>query len=138
MPEILREGEHLTIVTYGSCVRYAVEASDIASKFGIETEVVDVQTLLPFDLEHIISGSLRKTSKVLFLDEDVPGGASAYMMQQVIEGQGAFKLLDGPPETMSAAEHRTPYGSDGDYYSKPQVEDIVERIYRMVFETKMY
>ena len=138
LPEILRKGKHLTIVTYGSCVRYAIEAAEITSEFGIEVEVIDVQTLLPFDLEHIITGSIRKTSKVLFLDEDVPGGASAYMMQQVIEGQSAFKLLDGPPETMSAAEHRTPYGSDGDYYSKPQADDIVERIYQMVFESKMY
>ncbi|MFT6807835.1 MAG: pyruvate/2-oxoglutarate/acetoin dehydrogenase E1 component/TPP-dependent pyruvate [Saprospiraceae bacterium] len=138
MPEIVLQGEHLTLVTYGSCVKYALDAADIVRDFGIAVEVVDVQTLLPFDLEHIISGSIKKTSKVLFLDEDVPGGASAYMMQQVIEEQGAFKLLDGPPETMSAQEHRTPYGSDGDYYAKPQVEDIVERIYQMVFETKMY
>lgn len=137
MPEIVREGEHLTIVTYGSCVRYAIEAAEIVLGMGIEVEVVDVQTLLPFDLEHVIKGSIRKTSKVLFLDEDVPGGASAFMLQQTIEGQQAFQYLDAPPSTLCASEHRTPYGSDGDYYAKPQVEDIVDRIYEMVMETKM-
>ncbi len=138
IPEILVEGDQLTVVTYGACVRYAVEAARVVETMDISVEIIDVQTLLPFDLEKVILASIRKTNKVLFVDEDLPGGASAYMMQKVIEEQGAFQYLDGVPETMSAAEHRTPYGSDGDYQAKPQVEDMVERMYKMVFEESMY
>jgi len=138
IPEVLTEGDHLTLVTYGSCVRYAMEAIKICRDFGISVELIDVQTLLPFDMERIIVNSLRKTNKILFLDEDVPGGASAYMMQQVLEVQGGFKYLDGPPSTLTAKDHRTPYGNEGDYYAKPQTDDIVEKIYEIVFEMKMY
>jgi len=136
IPEILLEGDHLTVVTYGSCVRYAMAAAKICEDFGISVELIDVQTLLPFDMERIIVNSLRKTNKILFLDEDVPGGASAYMMQQVLEVQGGFQYLDGSPSTLTAKDHRTPYGNEGDYYAKPQIEDIVEKIYEIVFEQK--
>jgi len=138
IPEIVLSGDHLTLVTYGSCVRYALEAAGIAAGFGIAVEVIDVQTLLPFDLERVIVNSLRKTSRIIFLDEDVPGGATSYMMQQVLEVQDGYKYLDAKPVTMTSKEHRTPYGSDGDYYAKPQIEDIVERIYEVVFETSLY
>jgi pyruvate/2-oxoglutarate/acetoin dehydrogenase E1 component len=97
-------------------------------------ELIDVQTLLPFDINGIISESIRKTSRVIFLDEDVPGGASAYMFQQVFEKQDIFRYLDAPPLTISAKAHRSPYGSDGDYFSKPNAEEIFETIYRMMSE----
>jgi len=138
IPEILMEGDHLTLVTYGSCVRYAMEAVMICKEFGISVELIDVQTLLPFDTERVIVNSLRKTNKILFLDEDVPGGATAYMMQQVLEVQDGFRYLDGAPATLTAKDHRTPYGNEGDYYAKPQTDDIVEKIYELVFESVMY
>ncbi len=134
LPEVLVPGSDVTIVTYGSCVRIASKALKILDRFGVDAELIDIQTLVPFDLEHVILESLKKTNKILFLDEDVPGGATAYMMQQVIEGQGGFKYLDAPPKTLTAKDHRTPYGSEGDYYSKPQVSDVVEAIYELVFE----
>lgn len=137
IPEVLVEGDHITVVTYGSCVRYAMAAIKICADFGISAELIDIQTLLPFDMEKIIVNSLRKTNKILFLDEDVPGGASAYMMQQVLEVHGGFQHLDGPPATLTAKDHRTPYGNEGDYYAKPQIDDIVEKIYEIVFEQEL-
>ncbi len=137
IPEVLMEGDHITLVTYGSCVRYAMSAAKICADFGISVELIDVQTLLPFDMEKIIVSSLRKTNKILFLDEDVPGGATAYMMQQVLEVQGGFNYLDGPPATLTAQDHRTPYGNEGDYFAKPQTDDIVEKIYEVVFEQEI-
>lgn len=138
IPEVLVKGAHLTLVTYGSCVRYAMKATEQLAAFGIEVELIDVQTLLPFDSEKVILASLKKTNKILFLDEDVPGGATAYMMQQVLEVQGGFQYLDDRPYTLTAKEHRTPYGNDGDYFAKPQTEDIVELVYQIVFEEAMY
>lgn len=138
MPEVLREGQDISIVTYGSCVRLAMQAIETLEHFGISVELIDIQTLIPFDLERGILESIKKTNKVLFLDEDVPGGATAYMMQQVLEEQGAFKYLDGEPLTLSAKPHRTPYGSEGDYYAKPQVEDIIQLVYQMVFEEEYF
>ena len=133
VPELITEGTDLTIVTYGPNVRYAQEAvSRVAAYASIE--LIDVQTLIPFDLEHRIVESLKKTSKILFLDEDVPGSSSAYMMQQVLEVQGGYQYLDGKPRTLSAKEHRCAFGSDGDYFSKPQVEDIVAIILEMIAE----
>ncbi len=132
MPEIVHNGTDVTVVTYGACVRVCLEAAHLAEKAGISAEVIDVQTLMPFDLEHIISNSLKKTNKILFVDEDVPGGATAYMMQQVIEGQNGFKYLDAAPRCLSASEHRTPFGSDGDYYSKPNPESVFEMIYEIM------
>lgn len=133
-PEVLREGTDLTLVTYGSCVRVAEEACDFLAEQGINVELIDVQTLLPFDLEHRIVASLEKTNRILFLDEDVPGGATAYMLREVMETQGGYRFLDAQPRTLSAAVHRPPYGSDGDYFSKPNPEDVVEMVRKMVAE----
>jgi len=134
MPEVLKEGSDVTLVTYGSCVRIAQDACKLLEQQGISVELIDVQTLLPFDLESIISTSLAKTNRIVFLDEDVPGGATAYMMQEVMEIQGGYKLLDAPPVTLTAKAHRPPYGSDGDYFSKPNTEDIFECIYGLMRE----
>lgn len=134
-PEIMCEGDDITLVTYGSMVRMAEEAATQLSEFGISAEVIDVQTLLPFDLNHSIKESIAKTNRVVFIDEDVPGGASAYMMNKVIEEQGAYFLLDSEPKTLSSKEHRPAYGSDGDYFSKPSVEDIFDAAYALMHES---
>jgi pyruvate/2-oxoglutarate/acetoin dehydrogenase E1 component/TPP-dependent pyruvate/acetoin dehydrogenase alpha subunit len=136
VPEVLREGHDVTVVTYGACCRIALEAAERLESVGISVEVIDVQTLLPFDLEGRIAESVRRTNRVLFLDEDVPGGASAYMLQQVVERQEAFHWLDAPPKTLSAKEHRPAYGSDGDYFSKPNRESIFEAVYEMMYEAR--
>lgn len=128
IPEILIPGQDLTIVTYGSCVRIAEQAIHMAAEQGVHAELIDVQTLLPFDVEHRIVQSIKKTSRVIFLDEDVPGGATAFMLREVLDVQGGYHYLDAAPVCLSAAPHRTPYGSDGDYYSKPNVEDVAEAI----------
>jgi pyruvate/2-oxoglutarate/acetoin dehydrogenase E1 component len=135
-PEVLQEGTDITIVTYGSCIRIAQESMKMLEKTGISVELIDVQTLLPFDLEHRIVQSLKKTNRVLFLDEDVPGGATAYMLQKVMEEQKGYQYLDSAPATLSAKEHRTPYGSDGDYFAKPNTEDIFEAVYRIIYEAE--
>jgi 2-oxoisovalerate dehydrogenase E1 component len=134
VPEVLREGRDVTVVTYGACCRIAAEAAEQLATTGIEVELIDVQTLLPFDLRHEILDSVKKTNRVVFLDEDVPGGASAYMMQQVLERQGAWSWLDAPPVTVTAAAHRPAYGSDGDYFSKPSREDVFDAVYRLMHE----
>jgi len=134
IPETLRIGDDLTIVTYGACCRLALEAAERLSNVGIDIEIIDVQSLLPFDINHDILDSLKKTSRILFLDEDVPGGATAYMLQKVIEGQGGYFWLDAPPRTLSAQAHRPAYGSDGDYWSKPNVETIFDAAYEMMHE----
>ncbi|MBL7777346.1 MAG: transketolase [Chitinophagales bacterium] len=133
-PEVLHEGDDVTLVTYGSCVRIAQEAMEQLSKVGISVELIDVQTLLPFDLNHTIIKSVKKTNRVVFLDEDVPGGASAYMFQKVFEEQGAYRWLDSEPRTITAKEHRAAYGTDGDYFSKPNAEEVFEVIYGMMSE----
>jgi 2-oxoisovalerate dehydrogenase E1 component len=132
--EVLKEGNDVTIITYGSMCRIVMEAAKQLSDFGIEVEVIDVQTLAPFDLSHDILRSLKKTNRIVFADEDVPGGASAYMLQKVIEEQKGYNYLDSNPITISAKEHRPAYGSDGDYYSKPNVEEVFDRIYEMMSE----
>ncbi|MFK7823511.1 MAG: thiamine pyrophosphate-dependent enzyme [Oligoflexales bacterium] len=132
--EVLSEGTDVSIVTYGANIRIAMQAMKKLKLIDISIELIDVQTLLPFDLDHQIANSLKKTNAVLFLDEDVPGGSSAYMMQQVLENQGAYEYLDAPPRTLSAKDHRAAYGSDGDYFSKPNIEDIVHTIYEMMHE----
>ena len=134
VPEVIRSGDDLTVVTYGALCKIAVEAAEILAEMGIEIEIVDVRTLLPFDLHNIILGSIKKTSRVLFLDEDVPGGASAYMMQQVLEGQGAYYWLDAAPKTLTASPHRPAYGSDGGYFSKPNRESIINTVLTMMHE----
>lgn len=135
IPEILIEGNDVTLVTYGSCCRIAQEACSQLLVHGISVELIDVQSLIPFDINRVITESLKKTSKIVFLDEDVPGGATAYMMQQVIETQNGFRYLDAAPVTITAKEHRPAYGSDGDYFSKPNVEDVFNGIYRMMHES---
>jgi pyruvate/2-oxoglutarate/acetoin dehydrogenase E1 component len=112
----------------------AEEAIKFLEGFGAKIELIDVQTLLPFDLHGVIGKSLAKTNAVLFFDEDVPGGAAAYMMQQVLEGQGAYEHLDAAPRTLSAQPHRSAYASDGDYWSKPNAEDVIETVYEMLRE----
>jgi pyruvate/2-oxoglutarate/acetoin dehydrogenase E1 component len=133
-PEVLREGTDLSVVTYGACCRLALEAAEVLTTAGISIEVLDVQTLLPFDVDGRIVESIRKTGRVLFLDEDVPGGATAFMMQQTLE-HGGFWWLDSAPNTLTAKAHRPAYGSDGDYFSKPGREDIVEAIYGQLRES---
>ena len=134
VPEILQQGTDITIVTYGSCCRVAMEAAKRLLEMDISCEIIDVQSLLPFDIHHTIVESIKKTNRVLFFDEDVPGGASAYMLQQVVENQNAYRYLDAAPATLSAQPHRPAYGSDGDYYSKPNTEDLVERVYAIMHE----
>ncbi len=135
VPEILIEGTDATIVTYGSCVRIAEDAVKQLKEFDISVELIDVQTLLPFDKNHIIAKSIEKTGKVLFFDEDVPGGATAFMMQKVLEEQNAFYYLDAPPKTLSAKEHRPAYATDGDYFSNPNAEDVFDSIYEIMHTT---
>jgi len=133
-PEVLREGTDLSLVTYGSMCRLVMEAAEELNSIGISVEVVDVQTLLPFDTQGIVGQSIQKTNRVIFIDEDVPGGATAYMMQQVLDHQQVFAYLDAAPQTLSAKAHRPAYSTDGDYFSKPSVEDIVEKVYQVMQE----
>jgi pyruvate/2-oxoglutarate/acetoin dehydrogenase E1 component/TPP-dependent pyruvate/acetoin dehydrogenase alpha subunit len=134
VPEVIREGSDVTIVTYGACCRIAVDAANKLSRVGIEAEIVDVQSLLPFDIHGKIVESVKKTNRVVFLDEDVPGGTSAYMMQELIEKQGGYYHLDSEPRTLSGKAHRPAYGSDGDYWSKPNAETIFDTVYELMHE----
>lgn len=134
VPEVIHEGTDITIVSYGSTLRIVQEAVNRLTEHGISCEIVDVQTLLPFDINHIIKQSLEKTNRILFVDEDVPGGAAAFMFNKVMEEQGGYKLLDVAPRTLTAQAHRPAYGSDGDYFSKPNAEDIMEVVQQMMQE----
>jgi pyruvate/2-oxoglutarate/acetoin dehydrogenase E1 component len=134
VPEIIREGEDVTVVSYGSTLRIITEAAEVLGKLHIDCELIDVQTLLPFDLHHIILGSLKKTNRIIFIDEDVPGGAAAYMFNKVMEEQGGYRWLDVAPRTLTAKAHRPAYASDGDYFSKPNLEDIVDAVREMMNE----
>ncbi len=134
VPEVIREGKDVTIVTYGACCRIALDAAEKLSKVGIEVELIDVQSLVPFDIHSKIVESLKKTNRALFLDEDVPGGTSAYMMREVVEKQGGYYYLDSEPRTLSGTEHRPAYGSDGDYWSKPNAETVFDTVYEMMNE----
>jgi 2-oxoisovalerate dehydrogenase E1 component len=134
VPEILREGSDVTIVTYGSMCRIVMDAANELAKTGISCEVIDVQTLLPFDIHHSILESIKKTNRIVFADEDVPGGATAFMMQKVLEEQGAYQFVDSKPLTITAKEHRPAYGSDGDYFSKPSSEDVYDKVYALIRE----
>jgi pyruvate/2-oxoglutarate/acetoin dehydrogenase E1 component/TPP-dependent pyruvate/acetoin dehydrogenase alpha subunit len=136
VPETLKEGNDLTIVTYGSMCRIVMEAAAQLEEIGISAEIIDVQSLLPFDINHQILASIKKTNRVIFADEDVPGGASAYMMQEVIEKQNAFRWLDTAPKSVSAQAHRPAYASDGDYFSKPNAETIFDAAYEIMHEAK--
>jgi len=132
VPEILKNGSDLTLVTYGSCVRIAEVACQELEKHGISSELIDLQTLLPFDIGQMIKTSLQKTNVLVVLDEDVPGGASSFILQQILEIQQGYQYLDAAPLTITAREHRPPYGSDGDYFSKPNAEEVFEKIYHLV------
>ncbi|WP_430812067.1 MULTISPECIES: alpha-ketoacid dehydrogenase subunit alpha/beta [unclassified Carboxylicivirga] len=134
VPEIMQEGKDVTLVTYGSCVRIAQDAVSQLADIGISVELIDVQTLLPFDVQGVILESVKKTNRVVFFDEDVPGGATAYMMHKVVEEQGAFYHLDASPKTVTAKDHRPAYGTDGDYFSNPSAEDVYETIYALMAE----
>ncbi len=136
MPEVLREGEDVTIITYGSMCRIIMDAAQQLEEVGIFCEVIDVQTLMPFDVHHSLLNSVKKTSRVVFADEDVPGGASAYMMQKVLEEQGGYQFLDSAPLTITSKEHRPAYGSDGDYFSKPNAEEVFDKIYALMAEAE--
>ncbi|HEX8545872.1 MAG TPA: thiamine pyrophosphate-dependent enzyme, partial [Cytophagaceae bacterium] len=133
-PEVLRTGTDITIVTYGSMCRIVLDAADQLEEYGISAEVIDVQTLLPFDIDNSIVESLKKTNRVLFTDEDVPGGASAFMMQQVLDKQDGYRYLDSQPRTLAAQEHRPAYSSDGDYFSKPNAENVFDTVYEIMSE----
>ncbi len=135
VPEILNEGKDITLVTYGSTVRIAMEAAKQLAHHDISVELIDVQTLVPFDKGKVILGSLRKTNRILFLDEDVPGGTTAYMMQEVLEKQGGWQFLDSAPKTLTGKEHRPAYTTDGDYFSKPSAEDVFDTIYTLMKES---
>ncbi len=134
IPEILRAGKDATIVTYGACARIALEAAEKLAGVGIEAEVIDVQSLLPFDLQGRIVASLKKTSRVLFVDEDVPGGTTAYMLREVLEVQDGYQWLDSAPRTLPGKAHRPAYGTDGDYWSKPNMEGIFDAVYMLMHE----
>jgi pyruvate/2-oxoglutarate/acetoin dehydrogenase E1 component/TPP-dependent pyruvate/acetoin dehydrogenase alpha subunit len=134
IPEVLHEGSDITIVSYGSTLRIIEEALVTLNHLNISVELIDVQTLLPFDIHHSIVESLKKTNRILFVDEDVPGGGSAYLYQQVMELQGGYRWLDVAPRTLSAQAHRPAYGSDGDYFSKPNVEDVIRVVLEMIEE----
>jgi pyruvate/2-oxoglutarate/acetoin dehydrogenase E1 component/TPP-dependent pyruvate/acetoin dehydrogenase alpha subunit len=134
IPEVIREGEDVTIVSYGSTLRIIQEAAVTLEKLGVSCEIIDVQTLLPFDINHSIVESLKRTNRIVFIDEDVPGGASAYMFNNVIEKQNGYRYLDVAARTLTAKPHRPSYGSDGDYFSKPNVEDVIEVVEEMMAE----
>jgi pyruvate/2-oxoglutarate/acetoin dehydrogenase E1 component/TPP-dependent pyruvate/acetoin dehydrogenase alpha subunit len=134
IPEILRQGREVTIVSYGSTLRIVMEAAELLSSMDVECEVIDVQTLLPFDVDHMILDSLKKTNRILFVDEDVPGGAAAYMFNKVMEEQGGYRWLDVSPRTLTARDHRPVYGTDGDYFSKPNTEDVIDTVLAMMRE----
>ncbi|WP_031429141.1 thiamine pyrophosphate-dependent enzyme [Flavimarina sp. Hel_I_48] len=134
--EVLKEGTDITLLSYGSTLRIVMETAKDLQSVGIDAEVIDAQSLLPFDLKKETVKSVAKTSRLLVIDEDMPGGASAYLLQQVIEGQNAYKLLDSAPQTLTAKPHRPAYGTDGDYFSKPSAEDIFEKVYTMMREVR--
>ena len=135
VPEVVREGKDVTLVSYGATLRIVMEAADLLATVGIDAEIIDVQTLLPFDVRGLIAESVKKTNRVAFIDEDVPGGATAYMLQQVLQRDHAYDWLDSEPLAIAAKDHRPSYGSDGDYWSKPNRESIFAAVYEMLRET---
>ena len=134
-PEILHPGTDVTIVSYGSSLRVISESIQQLNQFEISCELIDIQTLLPFDIHNSIVESLKKTNRIVFVDEDVNGGATAFMMQQVLEKQGGYNYLDSAPVTVTAKDHRPAYGSDGDYFSKSNAEDIFDAVYNLMQES---
>ena len=132
---MLKQGEDITLVSYGSTLRIVEEAAKELLQYDIDAEVIDIQSLLPFDIAHEIKDSVAKTNRLLIIDEDVPGGATGFILQQLLDVQNIFPLLDSAPQTLSAQAHRPAYGSDGDYFSKPSLDDIVEKVYRIMQES---
>ena len=133
--EILKKGNDISIISYGSTLNLIIESIPEFKELEIDVEVIDIQTLIPFDTKNEILSSIKKTNRVIIVDEDVPGGASAYILHKLIDEQGIFNYLDSPPKTLTAKEHRPPYGTDGDYFSKPSVDDIVESVYKIMNES---
>jgi pyruvate/2-oxoglutarate/acetoin dehydrogenase E1 component len=140
IPEIVSEGKDITVVSYGSTFNICQQAVKELNNYNISCELIDIQTLIPFDVNHLISKSLEKTNKIIFIDEDVPGGATAFMLDQVINKQKGYFHLDSQPVTLTAKDHRPAYGTDGDYFSKPSLNDITEAIYNLMHESnpKLY
>lgn len=132
--ETIKEGKDITLVSYGSTLRLVEQAAKELMETGIDAEIIDIQSLLPFDINHDLVKSVAKTNRLLIIDEDVPGGASAFILQQIVDEQGAYKHLDSKPETLTAKAHRPSYGTDGDYFSKPSAEDIYEKVYAIMHE----
>ncbi|MCL4123987.1 UNVERIFIED_CONTAM: hypothetical protein GTU68_061363 [Idotea baltica] len=132
--ETIKEGTDITIVSYGSTLRIVEETAKDLAQVGIDIEIIDAQSLLPFDLNNDCVKSLANTNKLLVIDEDVPGGASAYILQEILENQNGYQYLDSKPATLTAKAHRTAYGTDGDYFSKPSAEDIFEKVYEIMHE----
>jgi len=132
--ETIKEGTDITLLSYGSTLRIVAEVAGDLLDAGIDAEVIDAQTLLPFDLEWEVLKSVKKTNRLLVIDEDVPGGCAAYLLQEIVEKQGAYLYLDSPPQTLTARAHRPAYGTDGDYFSKPNADDIFEKVYGMMHE----
>jgi pyruvate/2-oxoglutarate/acetoin dehydrogenase E1 component len=132
--EIMKPGKDITLVSYGSTLRLVQKAAQDLQEAGIDAEVIDVQSLLPFDIDHDIAKSVKKTNRLLVIDEDVPGGASAYILNKILNEQEAWKYLDSKPETLTSKEHRPAYGHDGDYFSKPSADDIFEKVYEIMNE----
>jgi pyruvate/2-oxoglutarate/acetoin dehydrogenase E1 component len=132
--ETIKEGKDITLISYGSTLRIVEQATKELLENGIDAEIIDIQSLLPFDISHDIVKSVAKTNRLLVIDEDVPGGASAFILQEIIENQSAYKHLDSAPQTLTAKAHRPSYGTDGDYFSKPSAEDIFEKVYEMMHE----
>jgi pyruvate/2-oxoglutarate/acetoin dehydrogenase E1 component len=135
IPEVIRPGVDISVVTYGATCRIVLKAAERLNQIGIDTEVIDVQSLLPFDIHAAILESLKKTGHILFVDEDVPGGTTAYMLQEVIEKQSGYYWLDSPPRTLPGKAHRPAYGSDGDYWSKPNSDQVFEMVYQIMGES---
>jgi pyruvate/2-oxoglutarate/acetoin dehydrogenase E1 component len=136
VPETIRTGSAITLVTYGSCCRIAADAAEALASIGIELEIIDCRTLLPFDSGHHIRQSVRKTNRLIVLDEDVPGGASAFILQQILEEQDGYHLLDSAPRTITSQAHRPAYGTDGDYFSKPNAEDVIQTVLELMREAQ--
>lgn len=134
--ETIKTGSDITVVSYGSTLRIVEQAAKELLEIGIDVEIIDAQSLLPFDINHDCVKSIAKTNRLLVVDEDVPGGASAYILQQIIDEQNAYQYLDSKPQTLASKAHRPAYGTDGDYFSKPSVEDVFEKIYAIMHEAK--
>ena len=133
--ETVKEGKDITLVSYGSTLRLVQQAAKELQEVGIDAEIIDTQTLLPFDINHDIVESVKNTNRLLVIDEDVPGGASAYILQHILEEQNAWRYLDSKPKTLTAKAHRPAYGTDGDYFSKPSTEDIFDAVYEIMHES---